>query len=73
MFSIHRKQFLALKKVQIVQITPPQVLFNEKKIPPHQLSFLIPPRGHLKSVKYLDIKIVQTLVANIMLMISPLI
>ena len=50
-----------------------RLLSTRKKIPPHQLSFLIPPRGHLKSVKYLDIKIVQTLVANIMLMISPLI
>ena len=27
MFSIHRKQFLALKKVRIVKITPPQVPF----------------------------------------------
>ena len=37
MFSIHGKRFLALKKVRITKITPPQV--------PVPVKFSIPPTG----------------------------
>ena len=41
MFSIHRKQFLALKKVRIVKITPPQVSFaRQKKFSPVKFPIL---------------------------------
>ena len=33
MFSIHRKLFLALKKIRIVKITPPQVPFPSRQVP----------------------------------------
>ena len=44
-FSIHRKLFSALKKLQIVKITPPQVRFTkEKKSTPSKISDS-PPTG----------------------------
>ena len=43
MSSIHRKLFLALKKVRIVEITPSQVPFTWKKIPPSSKIYDPPP------------------------------
>ena len=47
MFSIHRKLFLALKKVQIVKITHFQVPFTQKKIPPVKFLILPTPLGRI--------------------------
>ena len=41
MISIHRKLFLALKKVRIAKITPPQVSSTQHKNS-SQVKFLIP-------------------------------
>ena len=45
MFSIHRMLFLALKKVQIIKFTPPQVLITQQKNSPQQ-NFLVSIRGY---------------------------
>ena len=44
MLSIHRMLFLALKKVEIAKITPPQVLTTGWKNPPRKISD--PPPYH---------------------------
>ena len=51
MFSIHRKLFLALQKVQIFKITRPQVPFTRKKIPPSKF-FDSPVTGVNPSTPY---------------------
>ena len=43
MFSIHRKLFLASKKVRIVKIIPPQVSFTQYTNSPSKISYPPPP------------------------------
>ena len=42
MFSIHRTLFLALQKVRIIKITPPQFLTTQWKISPMQNFWFLP-------------------------------
>ena len=54
MFSIHRKLFLAWKKVRIVKTTSPLVPFTWKKNPPCKISDSLSLGGFPSPYRYLE-------------------